>query len=163
MDNFFLNNLAESLFNFLIIARNNIVNEDEFLKNFPLPTEEFKKYEEKYPMPPSHIKVIIYLSRMNSSSISKMASTLNISKSNMTPIIDKLVAYKLIDRYTDSADRRIVRVKLTSLAYEIFDHFKQYGISILSKRISSLSNEDLIELSYHINSLTKIFEKIKKT
>ena len=59
MNEILLNRLADSLFDFLIIARNNIINEDEFLKNFPIPQKKFEEYMKKCPMPPSHIKVII--------------------------------------------------------------------------------------------------------
>lgn len=40
MNEILLNRLADSLFDFLIIARNNIINEDEFLKNFPIPQKK---------------------------------------------------------------------------------------------------------------------------
>ena len=160
MNNTFLNDLAESLFDFFIIEKNNLVNEDEFLKNFPNGLREVQKYLDNYPMPPSHIKVIIYLSRVKNASISQIASTLNISKSNTTPIIDKLLSYNLITRYTDSQDRRIVRVELTSLALNIFDEFKQIMKNNLIDKLISLPDEDLKEIHQCILHLTQIFNKI---
>ena len=160
MDNIFLNNLAESLFEFLVIAKNNIVNEDEFIKNFPKVPCEVQKYLDKYPMPPSHVKVIIYLSRVKNSSISQIASTLNISKSNTTPIIDKLISYDLIKRYTDPNDRRIVRVELTPLALNIFDNFKNIIKNKLIEKFLSLSDDDLKNMQIYVLKLTEIFKKI---
>lgn len=160
MDKVLLNRLADSLFDFLIIARNNIMNEDYFLKNFSMPSQNLEEYINKCPMPPSHIKVIIYLSRVNSAPISQIASTLNISKSNMTPIIDKLISYGLVNRYTDEKDRRILRIELTELAFEIFNDFKNYAKSTLSNKISILPDEDLEEAKYCIEKLTSIFLKL---
>ena len=160
MDEILLNRLADSLFDFLIIARNNIINEDEFLKNFPSPQKKFEEYMKKCPMPPSHIKVIIYLARVNSAPISQIASTLNISKSNMTPIIDKLISYGLVNRYTDEKDRRILRIELTELAFKFFNSFKDYAKSALLDKIAILPDDDLKEAQYCIEKLTSIFLKL---
>lgn len=159
-DEIFLDKLANSLFDFLIIARNNLMNSDEFLKNFPIQQKKFEEYLQKYPMPPSHIKVIIYLARVNSASISQIASTLNISKSNMTPIIDKLISYGLVNRYTDEKDRRILRIELTELAFKLFNSFKVYAKSTLLNKISILSDDDLKETQDCIEKLTSIFLKL---
>lgn len=162
MDNIFFDNLAESLFHFLILAKNNIINENEFIKNFPDPPEEVKHFIDKYPMPPSHIKVIIYLAVVKSASISQVASTLNITKSNTTPIIDKLISYKLINRYTDPNDRRIVRVELTPFAINSFKEIKSAFKQKLINKLSILSDEDLTKMDFCINELNTIFNKIKR-
>lgn len=159
-DEIFLDKLANSLFDFLIIARNNLINSDEFLKTFPIQQKKFEEYLQKYPMPPSHIKVIIYLARVNSAPISQIASTLNISKSNMTPIIDKLISYGLVNRYTDEKDRRILRIELTELAFKFFNSFKVYAKSTLLNKISVLSDDDLKETQHCIEKLTSIFLKL---
>ncbi len=159
-DEIFLDKLANSLFDFLIIARNNLMNSDEFLKTFPIQQKKFEEYLQKYPMPPSHIKVIIYLARVNSAPISQIASTLNISKSNMTPIIDKLISYGLVNRYTDEKDRRILRIELTELAFKFFNSFKVYAKSTLLNKISVLSDDDLKETQDCIEKLTSIFLKL---
>jgi len=161
MDNTRLNEIADSLFKFIIIARNKIINEDEFIKNFPKPPIELQKYIDKYPMPPSHMKVIIYLSMVKSVPVSKISSTLNISKSNTTPIIDKLIEYDLVHRYTDSNDRRIIRVELTNTALEIFETFKVFARSRLVEKICNLPDDDLLEVQSCMCKLTDIFSKLK--
>lgn len=111
-------------------------------------------------LPPSHIKVIIYLYEINSAPMSQIASTLNISKSNMTPIIDKLISYRLVKRYTDEKDRRILRIELTELAFNILNHFKNYAKSVLLNKVSILPDDDLEEAQYCIEKLTSIFLKL---
>ncbi|CAG9710880.1 MarR family transcriptional regulator [Clostridium sp.] len=126
-----------------------------------MPPKQFQEYIEKFPMlPPSHIKVIIYLYGINSAPMSQIASTLNISKSNMTPIIDKLISYGLVKRYTDEKDRRILRIELTELAFNIFNHFKNYAKSVLLNKVSILPDDDLEEAQYCIEKLTSIFLKL---
>ncbi len=157
----FLDNLVEDLFEFLILARNNLINENEFIKNFPNPPNEVKSFIDKYPMPPSHIKVIIYLSSVKNASISQVSSTLNITKSNTTPIIDKLISYGLVERYTDPSDRRIVRVELTSSALSIFNKMKNAFKGKLLKRILVLDDTDLLKIHSCICELNVILKKLK--
>ena len=161
MNSDFLDNLAEDLFKFLILAKNNLINENELIKNFPSPLKEVKSFIDKYPMPPSHIKVIIYLSSVKNASISQISSTLNITKSNTTPIIDKLISYGLVERYTDPSDRRIVRVELTSCALQVFYEIKNAFKNKLVSRISILDTEDLLKMHSCISELSMLFNKIK--
>ncbi len=162
MENIFLNNLAENLFEFLVLAKNNIINENELIRNFPSPPPEVKSFLNEYPMPPSHIKVIIYLALVKSASISQISSTLGITKSNTTPIIDKLISYKLIERYNDSNDRRIVRAELTPFALSIFEKLKDAFKVKLINKLSVLDEPDLIRMDSCVTELNTIFMKIKE-
>ncbi len=46
----------------------------------------------------SHMKVIFYLANKKSMSVSNVAKWLYISKPNMTPIIDKLIDQRYVNR-----------------------------------------------------------------
>ena len=64
-------------------------------------------------MPPSHARIIFYLKFSGPVPISHAAKDLDISKPNMTPIIDKLIAEDLVRRYDDPNDRRIIKLEVT--------------------------------------------------
>eukprot|EP00831_Metopus_contortus_P005093 TRINITY_DN11910_c0_g1_i1.p1 TRINITY_DN11910_c0_g1~~TRINITY_DN11910_c0_g1_i1.p1 ORF type:complete len:199 (+),score=17.01 TRINITY_DN11910_c0_g1_i1:102-698(+) len=100
--------------------------------------------------------------RVKSVPVSKISSTLNISKSNTTPIIDKLIDYGLVHRYTDPNDRRKIRVELTNTALEIFDAFKNFARSKLAEKICNLSDDDLLEIHSCTCKLTDIFSKLEQ-
>lgn len=162
MDRKNLDTTADSLVDFFLLVRNNIFSQEDFLKNF---NDFQKKFDGKMsditPLPLSNIKVIIYLSTVKTSSISQIAMNLGISKPNMTPIIDNLLEYGLITRFSDPKDRRILRVQLTQKALDIFDFFKDSAKDSLKYKISSLSDEDLYELNNHVSGLQKILGKLK--
>lgn len=111
--------------------------------------------------PPSHIKTLIYLHHKKSVTISDMAKCLIISKSNMTPIIDKLIEEGFVNRFTDKNDRRKINVELT----EKGESFVQEKFSVLknslSDKISTLENSDLDRLSDLIKEFKHILTKLK--
>ncbi|MBN1054026.1 MULTISPECIES: MarR family transcriptional regulator [unclassified Clostridium] len=157
-----LDKISDSLLTFLFLVKNNVFSENEFIKNFPKPPKEVEDYMNEFPMPPSHTKVILYLHKSSSSPISQIASNLGISKSNMTPIIDKLIEYGLVNRYPDSKDRRILRVELTAKALDIFEKFRNAAKAKLASKIEILDDDDLYALSDCVSKLYNIMQKIEK-
>lgn len=158
-DNLF--KVADSLINFLWIIQNNVLRENDFTKNFHSPNSRTQDCLADLSIPPSHAKVIFYLAEFNSSPISQIADNLNISKSNMTPIIDNLISYGLVNRYPDPNDRRILRVELTPKTYELLDAFKVAICKSFVEKISSLSDEEVVTLDTSISNLITILKKLK--
>lgn len=152
--------LSNSLLDFLFMVKDNILSEKDLIKKFPCPPKEIEAYIDKYPLPTSHMKVIQYLIHNNSCPISQIAKSLNISKPNMTPIIDKLISYDLVKRYNDPKDRRIIRVELTEKAINIFNDIKNVLINQLCKKLSSLPDEDLEILNSSLKNISAIVTKL---
>ncbi|WP_297422436.1 MarR family winged helix-turn-helix transcriptional regulator [Clostridium sp.] len=158
-DNLF--KVADSLVNFLWIVKKYILKENDIAKNFHSPSKELENYIPSFSIPPSHIKVIFYLAEVKSSPISQIADNLNISKPNMTPIIDNLIGYGLVNRYPDPTDRRILRVELTSKACELLDAFRIAISKSFVEKISLLSDEEIIMLDDSVSNLITILKKLK--
>lgn len=153
------NKLSEAsnlLLNFLSLIRN-----DLFFENFPPRIKDFPKCIIPTALPPSHIKVILYLEREKSVPISQVAKKLGISKSNMTPIIDKLMELDLVNRYSDKKDRRVLRVELTPKALDLFKYLESMAKEIIQSKISKLPDDDLDALSNSLHILSSILKKIQ--
>ncbi len=146
MHNIQLDEISQDLYDLLLKLNKKLLNPDELKRNFPLP--------------PSHVKVIIYLKHNGNCSISKIAKDLLISKPNMTPIIDKLVSENMVTRYTDSRDRRIIRVELTEKGTIFIKDQEKLIKALLAEKISSLPIDDLKYLSDHIVHIKDIILKI---
>ena len=112
-------------------------------------------------VPPSHMKVIFYLTTNGPSPVSKIANDLEISKPNMTPIIDNLISEGYAVRYDDPNDRRIINIKATEKAFNTLKQKKQETIELVSEKLSALSDEDIESLMATIPPLIKILGKIK--
>jgi len=98
---------------------------------------------------------------MYNNNLPKIAANLGISKSNMTPIIDNLIRYDLVNRYNDSKDRRILRIELTKKAYELFEFIRFSFKNLCIEKLNRLSNEELIILDSSIANLSGIMKKLK--
>ena len=158
-DNLF--KVADSLVNFLWIIQNSVLKEHDMTKNFQSPLNGEKKCLSDFSIPPSHARVIFYLVDSNSSPISQIADYLGISKSNMTPIIDNLINYELVNRYPDSNDRRILRVELTEKARKLIDFFHTTLCNTFVEKISPLSDDEVVMLGDSISNLITILKKLK--
>ncbi|MDV4151650.1 MarR family transcriptional regulator [Clostridium sp. AL.422] len=112
-------------------------------------------------MPLSHMKVIFYLAKKKTMSVSDVAKCLDISKPNMTPIIDKLINEGFVLRYTDPKDRRKYNIELTEKGYIFINEKKLEMKSNLTNRLSFLEENDLMRLDSIINNMNEIISKLE--
>lgn len=157
-DNLF--KVADSLINFLWIIQNNVLRENDLTKNFHSSINCSESCIADFSLPPSHARVIFYLLEFNSSAISQIADNLGISKSNMTPIIDNLINYGLVNRYPDSRDRRVLRIELTDKSHKLLDSFRIGIRNSFVEKISPLSNDEIILLNDSISNLVTLLKKL---
>lgn len=147
MDTIKLHKISNDLYHFIFFFNRKIFHSDEVMKQFPLP--------------PSHVKLIIYLKHHGPTYITEAATHLTISKPNMTPIIDKLLADELIQRYADASDRRKTLIALTDKAHVFLEEQENKIKDVLAEKLSAFSEEDLEALSTHLEGITQIMMKIQ--
>lgn len=146
MDEKNLTKVSEQFFGLVMQLHKKILKPEEFMKAFPIP--------------PSHAKVIFYLTQKGPSPVSAIGKELCISKSNMTPIIDKLLEDGYVNRYEDPKDRRILRIEVTEKAKETFKLKKEFAIKALMDKLSELSEEDIENLGTILEDFTKLIVKL---
>lgn len=121
---------------------------------------DHKELFKRFPVPPSHVKVIFYLRHFGSSSVSQISKDLAISKPNMTPIIDRLLSNGFITKYEDPNDRRITIIEPTEKAEECFLAKKQYVRELAEKKLSPLSDTDIDRLNELTEEYLSILSKL---
>lgn len=161
MDEDNLLKVSESLVDFLWIIQNNMLKMPDIPKVLEMAQNNQDKCCSDLSIPPSHMRVIFYLVHYNSSPISQIAENLKISKPNMTPIIDNLINYGLVNRYNDPNDRRILRIELTKKANDLLIYFRIAFCNFFKEKISTLSEDDITILDNSISNLINILKKIK--
>ncbi len=144
-DNIF--DLSNEIFMLFLAINSKMVNHNRMLKNCSFP--------------PSHMKVVFYLYFNGPSSVSKIAKDLVISKPNMTPIIDNLIAEGYAIRYDDPDDRRIIIIEATEKAHQLLEQKKQDTLEVLSEKLSALETSDLDTLKELTPKLVEILGKIQ--
>ncbi|GGF34461.1 putative HTH-type transcriptional regulator YpoP [Halobacillus andaensis] len=78
--------------------------------------------------------------------VSCLASTLNVSNSHATSIMDRLEEKELITRTRSKQDRRVVVFQLTTRGEHIFEELHEKRTVYMQERFKKLSKKDLQEL-----------------
>lgn len=116
--------------------------------------------EEDTDLSPSHYQVLFVIEDLGMMPISQIAKTLYISKSNMTPLIRKLIKKGFVERLRDKNDRRYVNIALTEQGQQFIEEHRSLIAENLNDKLTNLSQEDLQELARSLASVKKIFSKI---
>lgn len=105
-----------------------------------------------------HAVSLLY--RSGSRSMSELANEMQISKQQLTPLVNKLIDQGLLVKKEDENDRRVVRIDVTEQGKGIVKElFEEVRLDILEK-LRKLSGEELAELDY---MLKRIIEILKNT
>jgi DNA-binding MarR family transcriptional regulator len=88
-------------------------------------------------------------------SVKQAADFLGISKSAVTQLTDPLVEKELVSRRNDPADRRIVRLSLTSKGTQVLKKLAKYKFAGIRSAIDSLGDKDVQQLYLLHQKMTK--------
>jgi DNA-binding MarR family transcriptional regulator len=118
----------------------------------------FAQIEKDISLP--HLEVIVTLKEEGTRHIAEIGEKLQIPKPQMTHLIDRLENLDIVQRQPDTSDRRIINVALTDKGIEIIDELDRVTKSSLREKLSSLSDEELRELSRCLRKLGDILTKL---
>ncbi|AII61140.1 MarR family winged helix-turn-helix transcriptional regulator [Dehalococcoides mccartyi] len=86
-------------------------------------------------------------------SVKELARLTSVTPGAITQLIDALIDKKLITRETDTADRRSIKLKLTSAARKEIHQFRKDFFSSIAEKFNVLSTDELKEL---VSLITKV-------
>ena len=93
-----IDNVAQNLFLALPIFRKRLLHMDVIQREFNVPL--------------SHVQVMAMLNDNGSMNVSEISRRLGIAKPNITPLIDRLIDDRYVERHRDPNDRRMVNVSI---------------------------------------------------
>jgi DNA-binding MarR family transcriptional regulator len=106
-----------------------------------------------------HFSVMGILSEQ-SMTVSEIARIALISKSQVTVLIDKLVEKQVVRRYPDEQDRRVIHIMLTDYGRKVHDDIRGAIKRSIREKLSSLTNDEITDMSTALETLRIIGEKI---
>jgi DNA-binding MarR family transcriptional regulator len=106
-----------------------------------------------------HFSVMGILSEQ-SMTVSEIARIALISKSQVTVLIDKLVEKQVVRRYPDEQDRRVIHIMLTDYGRKVHDDIRKVIKRSIREKLSSLTNDEITDMSTALETLRIIGEKI---
>ncbi|MDD4794841.1 MAG: MarR family transcriptional regulator [Dehalococcoidales bacterium] len=111
------------------------------------------------PITPLQIEIIRLLSEAGELPITRISEGLNITKAQMTHLIDRLCEMEMVERRTGSSDRRIINIALTQKGKELIRSHDSRLRAAARETLSCLSEEELEKLSESLESIHKILAK----
>jgi len=105
---------------------------------------------------PHHLEIVRLLEEEGTLHPSEIGERLQIAKAQMTKLIDRLVALDIVERKIDTTDRRTHNIVLTMRARAMSARQKQKITSAVREIMSSLSDEELENLSTSLRRLRDV-------
>jgi DNA-binding MarR family transcriptional regulator len=130
---------------------------------FPLIQKKFMKPENigvHCDLSHSHFQIILILKEFGILPVSEIGKKIMISRSNMTPLIDKLINEGLVKRIPSQEDRRIINIDLTEYGRKFLEDQQKRMTLYLKERLSSLPDEDLLQLAASLENIKSVFLKL---
>jgi DNA-binding MarR family transcriptional regulator len=116
--------------------------------------------DERSELNASHLQILFMLDDVGAQSISETVGNLGITKTNITPLVEKLVVKGYVDRIHNPSDRRFININLTPAGKAYIEDTKDLFAHSLKGKMASLSNEDLDSLMISIKNIKDILTKI---
>ena len=111
-----------------------------------------------YGLSPLQINVLLLLSGNASPSMSQIATRLDISKPNVTPIIDRLIQDGYVARTANEKDRRIINITATEKGKKLISTIRSDMRKMLQERFSSHSEAEFDAFMGAIDTCIKFLE-----
>jgi len=106
------------------------------------------------------IQALMYLCHNKSVDMSDIAEYFHIELPSATSLINKLCDHKLVSRYEDLKDRRLVRITLTEDGKKLVEQAMCERRKKLEKMLSYLKDEEKLDLLNILKTLNTRLQKI---
>ena len=114
----------------------------------------------KLPIPLNQFGALMVIFTEESVSITDISHILNISKQQMTTVIDKLVCNGMVQKAPDPHDRRRSVITLTPAGQKILDDQNERVRQLFNQHIQQLNEDETAQLSASILTFNQLLEKM---
>jgi DNA-binding MarR family transcriptional regulator len=106
----------------------------------------------------SQISALATIERLGPLTIGELSAAERVQPPSMTRIVAGLEELALIQRETDERDRRVARVRVTSLGQRLLERSRSKKNAYLAARLGSLSDEERAALAHAADILERLLE-----
>jgi DNA-binding MarR family transcriptional regulator len=110
------------------------------------------------PLTMAQLKCLFFISNKGSTNSRKLAEALQVTPTNITGIIDRLVKQGLVSRAGDAQDRRILVLKATTKGKRLVANLRERKRSSFSKVLACMNRDELTALYKGLTSLAGVVE-----
>jgi DNA-binding MarR family transcriptional regulator len=92
--------------------------------------------------------------------MSELARSVQCPKQQMTRTVDRLIDLRFVERVSDPADRRIVRLRLTQEGVNYADRFLAEDVGYLLEMLDAMPREDRDDFQKALETMERIFSNM---
>lgn len=140
-----VNKITDEFFDMMFFLHKNVFNPNEISRKLPIPM--------------SHFRVLSFLCKNKATIISDIAEELQISRPNMTPILDYLIEEDMVSKYPNPKDKRYFFIEITEKGKETLEVKSRLMKEELHSYLAKLDSQDLKVLEESIDNILKILKK----
>jgi len=139
---------------------------DRLSEIFPVFMKEFLKYQisEVYrgKITPVQFVALNFLDKQGESKMTDIAQSMDVTMATMTGVIERLVRDDYVQRLNDPADRRIVKVRLTTKGHSLIKKIHQTRRKMIIHIFSKIGQKDRGNYLRILTNIKEILLKAKK-
>ena len=110
---------------------------------------------------PLHFEIMKLLDEAGTLHVAEIGERLRIARPQVTHLIDKLVDVDIVERQTDTTDRRMINIMLTNKGKTAVEEHDSNIRKAIKETLSNLTDEDLRDLSDSLRKLRDILSKLQ--
>jgi DNA-binding MarR family transcriptional regulator len=109
----------------------------------------------------TQLRSLFLIANKGSTNFRKLAEALEVTPSNVTGIVDRLVEQELVSRTQNPEDRREMTLQATDKGQALVSNLKEVGIKHMTQILSLLSLEELSALAQGLSAFIKAADSYK--
>lgn len=114
------------------------------------------------PLTIAQLKSLFFINDQGSTSLGKLAAALQVTPTNTTGIVDRLVKQGLVSRAENSKDRRVLLLRATEQGEELVSRLREKRKSYMSEILQRMSVTQLKTLADGLESLVNAGEALER-
>ncbi|MBI2832379.1 MAG: MarR family transcriptional regulator [Chloroflexi bacterium] len=108
-----------------------------------------------------HLAIMKLLQDSGSLPVSEIGKRLSISKPQMTHLVDRLIRARLVKRFPDVKDRRVIHIGLTGAGEKVLEQFRVLVKENLRNKLSLLDDKEVEELSASLQTFKNLGSRLE--
>lgn len=105
---------------------------------------------------------LMMLYRKGPKTMTELASAIQVSKQQLTPLMDRILEQKLVERMPDPKDRRVIRIEISPAGKEAINTMMKHNLYTVAARLTVLPEEELVELDTMMVRVRELLEKAER-
>jgi DNA-binding MarR family transcriptional regulator len=110
---------------------------------------------------PIHFGIMQLLYEAGTLHVAEIGERLQIARPQMTRLLDKLAELEIIERRTDTTDRRMINIMLTDKGKTTFGEHDQRIRKAMREALSGYADKELDDLSDSLRKLRDLLSKLR--